>query len=223
MSKILILDSETTGLIEPIEAVEVAWQEVIYSGHHATKTNNNFLQRYKPTKPIEYGALATSHILMSELVDCPPSDSFKLPEDTEYLIGQNIQYDWNVIGKPDVKLICTKALAQYVIPDIDSYSQSALLYYILGDEAKPLLKEAHNAQDDINNCYILFSWLISQIDADISTIEKLYQFSEKCKIPTKMPFGKHKDMLIKEVPKDYISWLLKQPDLDSYLVQALKL
>ena len=228
MAKIIILDTETTGLIKPIEAIEVAYQSILYVPRGGeTKPvswkmkDNSYLQRFKPSKPIEFGALSTSHILLSDLVNCEPSSSFKLLEDTEYLIGHNIDYDWEVIGRPEVKRICTKAMATYLIKDTDSYSQSALIYYILGDTAKPLLKEAHNAKDDIDNCFILFDYLLSLIEEDVSTIELLWEFSERCRIPTVMPFGKHKGELIKDIPYDYKQWLRRQPELDYYLLKAL--
>ncbi|MEX5322908.1 3'-5' exonuclease, partial [Pseudomonas shirazica] len=59
-----IFDSETTGLNNP-ELVEAAWLQ-LGAGLAVT---GEFLQRYKPSKPIELGALATSHILDEELAD----------------------------------------------------------------------------------------------------------------------------------------------------------
>ena len=221
MPRIIILDTETTGLIEPIEAIEVAWQEVVFEEQHVDKTTKCFLQRFKPSKPIEFGALATSHILLSELLDCEPSSNFKLPEDTEYLIGHNIDYDWKVLGKPKVKRICTKAMATHLIPNIDSYSQSALLYYFHGEFAKPLLKEAHNALEDIKNNFRLLKWLLNLVREDIYDIEELWKFSERCRVPTVMPFGKHKGELIKEIPSSYKQWLRNQPDVDEYLLKAI--
>jgi exodeoxyribonuclease X len=37
-----------------------------------------------------------------------------------------------------------------------------------------------------------------------------------------MPFGKHRGELIANIPLDYKQWLLKQPDMDEYLVMAIK-
>ena len=123
----IIFDAETTGLIDPIQAVEVAYLRITYPN---LAINSTFLQRYKPSKPIELGALSVSHILMEELENCPPSSSFKLPEDVTHIIGHNIDYDWKVIGKPEVKRICTKALSMFLWDSLDSYSQSCLIYFI---------------------------------------------------------------------------------------------
>jgi exodeoxyribonuclease X len=37
-----------------------------------------------------------------------------------------------------------------------------------------------------------------------------------------MPFGKHKGMLLADVPSDYKQWLLTQGDRDPYLRKALE-
>jgi exodeoxyribonuclease X len=37
-----------------------------------------------------------------------------------------------------------------------------------------------------------------------------------------MSFGKHKGMAIADIPPDYKQRLLKQPDVDPYLVKALR-
>jgi exodeoxyribonuclease X len=37
-----------------------------------------------------------------------------------------------------------------------------------------------------------------------------------------MPFGKHKGLLLADVPGDYRDWLLNQEDIDPYLRKALE-
>lgn len=75
------------------------------------------MQRYNPGKPITFGALATHHIMDEELVDCPLASSFTLPGHVDYIIGRNVDFDWEVIGKPEIKHICTLALAHKLWPD----------------------------------------------------------------------------------------------------------
>jgi len=55
----------------------------------------------------------------------------------------------------------------------------------------------------------------------IDSLEALWEKSEASRIPSHMPFGKHKGLPIAEVPKDYVRWLLGQPDVDPYLRKAL--
>jgi len=227
MSNIIIFDTETTGLIEPIEPIEVGFLVIDFPSY---KIKNEHCNRLRPSKDIEFGAMATSHILPEDIRDCLPSDVWVWDENkplrvfgeqVDYIIGHNIDYDWKVIGKPNVKRICTQALARYLIPNIDSYSQSALLYYFLGSKARPMLKNAHNALCDVKNCLTLLKFLLAN-RPQITTIEELYALSEIARIPTKISFGKYKGTALKDIPKDYIQWLRKQPDLDPYLLIALR-
>ncbi len=83
--KAIILDTETTGFADPV-AVEVAWAAVDNPANPFFGPAT-FNQRFNPGKPIEFGAMATHHIVPEDLVGCPPSDSFALPEGVEYLVG----------------------------------------------------------------------------------------------------------------------------------------
>ena len=148
----------------------------------------------------------------------PTSFHFKLYADVTYLIGHNIDFDWNAIGQPDIKRICTLALSRKAWPTLDSHSQSALLYYLDRAHARDTLRNAHSAQADIHICATILEHLCRALH--ITTLEALWQASENARLPTHMTFGKHKGTPLAEVPKDYVRWLLDQPNVDPYLRQA---
>ena len=54
------------------------------------------------------------------------------------------------------------------------------------------------------------------------TAEQLWEFSEKCRVPKIMAFGKHKGLSIAQLPRDYKMWCLRQPDMDIYVQKAIK-
>jgi exodeoxyribonuclease X len=214
----IIFDTESTGITEP-RIIEAAWVEVEIP---SLKTLPIQCHRYNPGKPIELGALATHHIMDEDLVDCPPYTDFRLPDGVEYLIGYNVDYDWGVIGSPDVKRICVLALCRYLWPQMDNHSQSAMLYYLNRAKARELLRAAHSAQADVMNCMRIL-WRVLQVlePHEKESCEALWRTSESARIPTVMSFGKHKGTPIKDVPEDYKQWLLKQSDIDPYLAKAL--
>ena len=216
MTKAVIFDTETTGRKDPI-IIEGAWLEL--KSVDPFKLGLSFCQRYNPGKPIELGALATHHIYDEELIQCPPAKSFSLPNDVEYIIGHNIDYDWNVIDQPNIRRICTLALARKVWNSIDAYSQSALLYFIDRDNARDILKKAHSAETDVRICATILEKIC--IELDISSFEHLWESSEDARTPSVMPFGKHKGTLITDIPIDYKKWLLNQDNIDPYLKDAL--
>lgn len=218
--KAIIFDTETTGINEPA-IVEAAWLQL--HDPYTLTIAGDFEQRYNPGKPIELGALATHHILDEELVDCPPATDFQLPAGVEYLIGHNVDYDWKAIGEPPVKRICTLALCRQLFPQADSHSQSAMLYLFERDRARKLLQRAHSAKHDVMNCRIVLDYVLSALGnvTEATTWEEIWLANETARIPTVMPFGKHKGMLIAAVPADYKAWLLRQPDVDPYVLKAI--
>lgn len=217
MTNAIIFDTETTGKNEA-KMIEAAWIQL--ESINPFVTSASFNQRYNPGKPIEFGALATHHILDEELIDCPSPESFELPEGLEYLIGHNVDYDWNIIGQPNIKRICTLALSRRAWPTLDSHTQSALFYYLSRSTAREVLKNAHSALADVNICAVILENACKALN--ISTIDDLYTASEAARIPSHMTFGKHKGVPIADIPRDYKAWLLNQDNVDVYLRKALE-
>jgi exodeoxyribonuclease X len=228
MSQVLIIDTETTGFTEPVEPIEVAWAQLDAGPINsdldlALDLMGKFDQRYKPSQPISFGAMATHHITDADLADCPPPTDFALPEDTTFLVGHNIDFDWNVIGKPDVPRICTLALSRRLWPDEMGHSLGAMMYRLLEDkdEAKDLLKDAHSAYQDVLLTRILLQHILEKMPK-VRTWERLWEASERARIPVTMPFGKHKGIAIADLPADYCDWLLKQTEMDPYVLVAIR-
>ena len=112
------------------------------------------------------------------------------------------------------------ALSRRLWPDLDSHNQSALVYYLERALARELLKNAHSALADVMICSLIVSHICGALG--VGSVEDLYRESELARIPTVMPFGKHKGLLLVDVPGDYRDWLLNQADIDHYLRKALE-
>lgn len=159
-SQAIVFDTETTGINgELIQTGMVSFDQNDLFGETTTTGQN-----YKPSKPIEFGAMAVHHILDSDLVDCPPSSSFQLPEGVEYLIGHNIDFDWNVIGSPaHIKRIDTLAIARKLYPE-GSHSLSAMVYQLLDnkEQARQLVKNAHDAKADVDMTLLILKLMLKK-------------------------------------------------------------
>lgn len=213
----ILLDTETTGLSEPIRPVEVAW--IRLTGPRPLRQVESFGKRYDPERAIEYGAMATHHITARKVAGLALWSTFRLPEETEYLIGHNVDFDWKVLGEPAVKRVCTLALARSLWPDCDSHTLGALLYLVAPAAVSTRLHGAF--EDCIAAQHVLGAILAHPSLAAVDTWEALWQASEAARVPAVMPYGKHKGLELAKVPADYKRWLLGQPDVDPYLRKAL--
>ena len=219
----LILDTETHDLNG--YPIEIAYAPCSFEqGVLVINQKQVFDEFFSCPEPIALGALATHHILETDIVEKPSFDTFKMPQDVQYLIGHNIDYDITAIQKcqPDfsVKGICTLALCRMVWPELP-HTLSAMYYHVMDDLelARKHLRHAHNAKADIYFTGVILKTLVEQLG--IKDMNSLFIMSETARIPKYITFGKHKGTAIKDLDSGYVSWLLKQPDLDPYLRKAL--
>lgn len=223
----IILDTEThtlNGL-----PIEIAYAPIqIEQGKLSLDREKIFDQRYSiGDEKISYAAMAVHHILESDLVDQPNFRTFELPQETTYIIGHNIDYDIRAIQQcgvetSHIKAICTLALSRLVWPHAEAHNISALIYMISkgSSKAREMLKGAHRADADIILTANILMHIIHHLG--IQTIEELYEVSEDARIPRTINFGKHRGTAIVDLPNDYVSWLLRQEDLEPYLKKALE-
>ncbi|MFW1743260.1 3'-5' exonuclease [Acinetobacter johnsonii] len=219
----LILDTETHDLNG--YPIEIAYAPCSFEqGVLVINHGEVFDEYFSCPEPIALGALATHHILETDIAEKPSFDTFKMPQGVQYLIGHNIDYDITAIQKcqPDftVKGICTLALCRMVWPELP-HTLSAMYYHVMDDLelARKHLRHAHNAKADIYFTGVILKTLVEQLG--IKDMNSLFIMSETARIPKYITFGKHKGTAIKDLDSGYVSWLLKQPDLDPYLRKAL--
>ena len=219
----LILDTETHDLNG--YPIEIAYAPCSFEqGVLVINQGEVFDEYFSCPEPIALGALATHHILETDIAEKPSFDTFRMPQGVQYLIGHNIDYDIKAIQKcqPDftVKGICTLALCRMVWPELP-HTLSAMYYHVMDDLelARKHLRHAHNAKADIYFTGVILKTLVEQLG--IKDMNSLFIMSESARIPKYITFGKHKGTAIKDLDSGYVSWLLKQPDLDPYLRKAL--
>lgn len=132
---------------------------------------------------------------------------------SDYLIGHNVRFDWGVIGRPNVKLICTVRLARAAFPEWHRYSQSKCIEQLIGeDKAAILTVAAHDALGDARMCYMLYKACCERLQFDYNDFETAHKISNTAKPIIKMPFGKYKGQLINNVPLNYVKWMLGNID-----------
>lgn len=219
-----IADTETNTLEGyPIEIAYVPC--VFVDGLISVDGTKIYDEYFSCPEPISFAAMAVHHILESDIADKPSYDTFKAPEDCEYLIGHNIDYDIKVLQLSDKefkpKAICTLALSRMAWPQAEAHNISALIYMLSEGSAgaRDRIRNAHNAKADICLTATILKNICGKLA--IRDMASLFQMSEIARIPKIITFGKYKGTPINEIPKDYVQWLLRQNDIDPYLEKAL--
>ena len=183
-------------------------------------------KRFDPLKEISLGSMAISNICDEDVADASPHTAFRLPSSVEYLIGYNIDFDMSVLKNAGVthtpNSICTNAMANFLLPTLESHKLVSLLYHFHRDVARAQAKDAHAAIADIYFTELVLGSMIDLANSqghEISDVESLYEFSEMARVPTHMSFGKHKGEAIADLATSsegagYLKWLLKQDTVD---------
>lgn len=234
MGATYVYDSETTDRKAPMEIIEAAWLRIMPVIDLMGKSDaipqgkwefTSWTQRYKPNTPSTDGALAVHHILDSELEGMPPSSEFKLPDDCEFLIGHSIDHDCEAMRtpQPNVKRICTNAMARWVWPEATGYSQTALIYRISGrtDDTRRVVQAAHGALADACMCVTILNSILA-LRPEIKTWPQLWEFSEECRIPRTCPHKRYEGVPLEDLDYGYIRWALDQEWLDPYFRKGLE-
>lgn len=216
-----------TGIIFDTEVNSLDHKECIELGYAKMRDDGGFTatepiaERFKPANPIEAGAAAVHFITPHELADCRPSSEAELPE-ADYLIAHNVDFDCEVLGIMAGRRICTLALCRHLYPEFKQHTLSAMYLELNGisRETVGAIKHAHAADEDVKLLVNVIGHIVEK--SSVKTLAELYSLSEIARVPTVWAFGKHKGTKISETPRDYISWMLKQSDIDPYLMKALK-
>lgn len=229
-----VIDSETTGPPDHgVLQVAALWCDVAIAeatSLHAVRQSEHALLCWwcDPGIVSTPAAMAVHHILPDRVQGYPPwSAEHLLPG--AYLIGHHIDYDTAALGAMDHPRICTLALSRRLWPDAPDHKLGTLCYAVTPTEqwaaVRGLLIAAHDARTDVLACAYLLGVILRRFRSDgapVRSARDLWERSEQARVPTTMPFGKHRGTALIDLPPDYVRWLLQLPDLDPYLRTALE-
>lgn len=195
MKKVLICDTETTGVLNnpatgAPDVIELAYLDVTdIPPKLLVETPFNiipkFQQLYYPMIDISPEAYNVHKYKKADLVGQPSSIEVKLPE-TSYLIGHNINYDYRCMQKPEgVQLICTLALYRALKKarkDINTVNDKldTLIAYFFPEYFKDLPQDRHVALEDCKKVYFLLR-LLTVYFPKVHTWEDMFLLQQELK------------------------------------------
>lgn len=217
----IIFDTEVNSL-DHKECIELAYSSFQWNETAETfEASQPITERFNPSHPIDAAAVAVHYIMPEQVRDCRPSSEATVPQ-VDYLIAHKVDFDAEVLGIMWGKRICTLALCQHLWPEFKSHKLSTMFLELNGITADNVnrIKLAHSAKEDVEILTNVIGHILQK--TGIKTLPELYSLSEIARVPVIWTFGKHKGTKIVDSPRSYIEWMMRQSDVDQYLMKALK-
>ena len=234
---VMVLDTETTDADDDRELLELAWAfpQDQTCGHPPVH-----VQRFGHTRPIAPGAMAAHHIIPDDVSGLtlwrqPGGGEFAdVFSEVEYIAGHNVDFDWETLGRPDVRRICTMSMARELWPNLERNDLATVLYSLLPPgQVRPMAKSAHSAGADVEMAYVVLQLcvgtarargLLAPMADHVNTEwDAIWRLSESMRIPSRCPFNAHKGLHWRAVPRGFRTWCLdKLDDMDMYTRIAIE-
>ena len=177
-----------------------------------------------PGIPINYAASAVNGITDVMVKDAPTLEDYMLSEGSPLrgevtLIAHNLDFDFRFLKAytdDSVGKLCTLKCARVLYPDAANHKQGTLAAMLGIQVAR---EKAHSADGDLDVLLQLLQHLCRDADTDLYGLLEVQRRPRPIK---NMPFGKHRGVPLKDLPANYIFWLLNKADnVDADLRTAL--
>ncbi|GGD11076.1 exonuclease domain-containing protein [Aureimonas glaciei] len=126
--------------------------------------------------------------------------------------------------------LCTHKLALRAFPDVRAHGLQSLVKYVPLDltEVRPQFEGLHPHRalyDALCTAVLLRSIaeaLMPRCQDVADFLDRAEQVSNQPALLAKLRFGKHKGVPLRDVPPDYLEWLIREPGMDADAVYAAK-
>ena len=217
----LVLDTETTG-------TDPAKDQVIELGFATTDLYETlYFCSYlvRATVPISAEASAVHHLTDEDLInaydDLPLAISEMQSDGTGWFssvayAAHNAPFDRQFLPTlTDKPWLDTLRMARRYLPDAPGHSNQVLRYHLKLDVPRDI--PVHRAEGDCITTAALLRYLLTGPARDDFERLGVAEFAKHVDSPlvlTMCNFGKHAGKPWAEVPRDYLAWILRQPDFD---------
>lgn len=220
MDRLIVLDTETSGLGEDSAVCEIAFLEF--------DRDFNVLQKHRslidPQCPISPAASGIHRITNDMVKDEPTLDEYfhdvlgnPFGDAKVLMVAHNAAFDIKYVHKyfSSYEVLCTLKLARIIYPDAPDHKLATLKYMLsLGDGGF-----SHTALADVEDCFGLLNSMREEANLDLDGLIRLSRTPIKIEV---MPFGKHKGVALEKLPKGYVQWLFNLDNLDDNLRWSLE-
>lgn len=203
-TQIVVIDFETTGTGPDALPVEVAWIQVDHRLNELARAHS----LVNPGMPIGPEASAVNKITDDMVAASPTLDEFvrsmqgdPFAAGRTLVIAHNAHFDYPHFTRfcDTSEYLCTLRLARHIFGTLENHRLQTLCDH-LGLSGT----QEHRAMADAEMCLALTKHLT---DSHADGIDDLLTLSARALAEMRMPFGKHKNTPIADLPASYVRWM----------------
>lgn len=208
--KYWVVDSETTGVGAEDKAVEVAG---------FLCENDKVIRFYSslvdPGIPIPPEASSIHHLTDEDVRGQPSIEDAMLPffeDDFDFVVAHSAAFDKRFMDFGEAPWACTLKLSRAVYPEAPNHKNQFLRYWLKLPKLVHSYSQsaaAHRALYDSEVSTYLFHHLLTKATSD-NPLEKMLSVSNNPQLLKTCRFGKHKDTPWKDVPRNYLDYILNK-------------
>ena len=222
MTRLRVIDIETTGTEPPAEIIEFGRVDVIWDGSDAL-VEKPMARLYRPLNGIPPETKAVHHITEADFTEespvCSPERLRQAVwggETPHLLVAHNAVFEQQFV-KADatdaLPWICTYKAALRVWGDAPKHGNQVLRYWLGLNLDLALAMPPHRAGPD---AYVTAHILAALLK--VATPDQMIAWTLEPRLIPAIPFGKHRGLAWSDAPKDYLQWMSGQTDMDADVV-----
>lgn len=219
MTRMRVIDLETTGNAPPAEVIEFARVEVVVGDGGTCSVEAPVSRLFRPLHGIPPEAMAVHHLTEADFDSAMPAATLALLREAllaapppDILVAHNAEFEQAFLAEAmggAVQWICTYKVALHVWPDAPRHSNQVLRYW-RGLALDPkLAMPPHRAGPDAWVTAHLLAELLKHVD-----IEQMLAWTLEPRHLPLVPFGKHRGQKWSDVPGDYLQWMVGQDSME---------
>ena len=213
-----VIDTETAGGRMPDDAViEIGSMDLDLLSMEAGGRMETLVD--PEGTPISAGARRVHKITDEELAGAPPFREVAPPFATaRTYAAHRASFDRSRLRFPGTWL-CTWKLALRAFPDAPAHGLQSLVRRLGLQPALPEGSHAHRALYDavctVELLRACANALLPRCEGVDDVLHRAARVSREPGLLVRLRFGRHKGMRVREVPTDYLIWMVGEPDMDA--------
>jgi len=209
-----VIDFETTGFPPEAAICEIGYCDLkVYAGQ-IENIDAPVSLLVNPNRPMPPEARAVHHISDDDLIGAPPIETGLIQlnhPSVDVFVAHNMAFEREFFTGGQKNWICTLKVSRRLWPDCPSHTNQCLRYFLGVELDHQVAMPPHRAGPD---AYVTAHILREAINAG-ATLADMIEWSIEPSLLPRVNFGKHRGQAWKDLPGDYLDWIVRKSDMDA--------